>query len=271
MQPYEFGYRLGNVLEKQAATSAVQYEPGMHPDEQAPTFGRAVSDVAFGRGPVFGDDADRGVIPHMALMSNPFTGVPTAAYDAARNLYQGNYFRALGNVADGALSFIPGYGFARGAAGLGLRAAGKGLMSTGARYAGQAGLRGAAGSAATRVGSTLAKAPRLAATGNRYVQGAQNMMSNQIQRVAKPLAAPTGPNTWGNIPRRMYNFSITNPIERLGGGVPGLSQIGYDPLGLGARAMGEYNMPNAPQMSVPGSAQAYGGYRAPAGAPLGSF
>ena len=49
-----------------------------------------------------------GLVADVAAGSNPFTGVPYYGIKAVRNIADGNYWGALGNVGWGALSFLPG-------------------------------------------------------------------------------------------------------------------------------------------------------------------
>lgn len=70
------------------------------------------------------DDVDiklaRNFVLDAAAYSNPFTGVPTAAFDFGHNLYHGKYLDALGSVISGGLSFLPGIGGVAGRAGTSL-------------------------------------------------------------------------------------------------------------------------------------------------------
>jgi hypothetical protein len=128
MQPYEFGMRVGQQLQKRA---------GWAEGNWIPSLGETKS-VAFGDQPLLNqiDPTQRGAVQDLALYSNPITGVPTALNDTARHLYNGRYLESLGSVAGGALSFLPGFGFAAGQAGRAVAAGGRALAGAGMKQTG---------------------------------------------------------------------------------------------------------------------------------------
>jgi hypothetical protein len=239
MQPYEFGMRIGRQLEKRA-----EGERG---------WGGFARDVALGQGGLTGqvDPMQRGMAAHVLAYSNPFTGVPTALNDTGRHLYNGRYLSALGSVGEGALSFLPGFGFLGGTAAKGLAAGGKALAGAGMRQAGGA----------------MINTARTANRGRLAVQGAEAAAAKGIQR-AIPLAKPpvpaaTGAAGWGaatrNAPANLRNYAINHPIQATAGGLGPI-----DPLTTGAVARGEHFMtpdgrayqqqmqqPQMPQMPTP--------------------
>ena len=256
MQPYEFGMRVGYVLEKQARFTGGGHIAGV---EQAPAergWGGFARDVALGTGGLAGqsDPMQRGLAAHMLAYSNPFTGVPTALNDTGRHLYNGRYLSALGSVGEGALSFLPGFGLLGGAATKGLAAGGKALAGAGMRQAGGA----------------MINTVRAANRGRAVVQGAEAAVGRGIQRaipLAKtPVPAATGAAGWGaatrNAPANLRNYVVTKPLQATSGGLGPI-----DPVNLGAMARGEHFMtpdgrayqqqmkqmqpPQMPQMSAP--------------------
>jgi hypothetical protein len=198
MQPYDFGYRVGRTLEKQA---------------------------------------ERGLLTDVALYSNPFTGVPTAAYDTATNLYNGNYMGALGSAASGALSFLPGWGGTGGrmlARGLG--GAGKALANAGMKQTGRALVSGArTANKAVTAGAEVAK-------------NLNTGMAQGIQKVVPNMPGATGL-------RAGVNTMVKNPLATtaIGGSVIG---------GMTAPDQAQGPLPAAPMPSgMPAGAPA------PVGAP----
>jgi hypothetical protein len=129
MQPYEFGMRVGRQLQKRA---------GWAEGNWVPSLGETKS-VAFGDQPLLNqvDPTQRGAVQDLALYSNPITGVPTALNDTARHLYNGRYLESLGSVAGGALSFLPGFGFAAKATGKAVAAGGRALAGAGMKQTGK--------------------------------------------------------------------------------------------------------------------------------------
>lgn len=109
--PQDFGYRVGQQLQKQSGWGDVA---------------GAVGDAVIGGNPL--DPTTRGVAADVALYSNPISGVATGVNDMARHLYNGRFGSALGTAGMTALSFIPGVGgmIGKGVA-KGLRGAGKAL------------------------------------------------------------------------------------------------------------------------------------------------
>jgi hypothetical protein len=231
MQPYEFGYQLGLVMEKQA-------DPSL---PEAQTFGQQAYQGAFGSGNGMASNLDpmqRGMVQDLALYSNPISGVPTAINDTARHLYNGRFLSAGGSALSGALSFLPGFGFAAKAVGRGLASGGKALARAGFQQAG----RGLAQNSARFVNQG-------ARTFNRVNKG----LSSKIQTVA-PLAQ--NPTTLGG--GKIYNAAIKNPLQtgQIAGAVGG-GFTGGGPIN---------NMAAADDNFQPGM---YGGGQA--GMPLASF
>lgn len=233
MQPYEFGLRVGYMLEKQARHPARLINP--MDDTPARGWGGFLKDTMFGTAPLatqIADPMQRGLAQHIAGYSNPVTGVPMAINDTARHLYNGRYLSALGSMGEGALSFLPGAGFAARGVRAGLTTGGKALAARGAVSAGNA-LR----SGAAAIG-----------TGRRAVVGAQNAMASGIQKVL-PKAAPAVTAAPGasraaqmgaavrNAPTTARNFIASKPIQAAAGGFGPL-----DPLTAGSLARGEHFM-----------------------------
>lgn len=180
MQPYEFGYVVGNHMAKQAAWG-----------DTADIAGNiALGDSVIGGFNPLGDPNSRGVVQDIALYSNPFTGVPTAVNDTARHLYNGNWGSAGMSVLNGALSFLPGFGFAA-----------KGLTSAaraGATAAGKAGLKTTA--------KVLGAADNFGTQGAKMMTGANQAAGRQVQKVL-PLSQGKG------VAGRMYNAAVQNPMQ----------------------------------------------------------
>lgn len=233
MQPYEFGYRVGAVLEKRANPSAPVPE----------TTGQLLGQVAFGTGNTLGqlDPTQRGMVQDLALYSNPITGVPTAINDVSRHLYNGRFMDAGLAGLSGALSFLPGFGFAARGAGRMAVQGGKALARAGAPQVGNAIARGSA---------------KFVNQGRNLVSGANSAASQFIQRGA-PLAQ--NPGRIG----KMYNSAIKNPMQaaqfaplgatlgsagmamaRMARGA-GQPQQGFQPAGPGMYGGGQANTPLA--------------------------
>jgi hypothetical protein len=223
MQPYEFGMRVGLYLEKQA---------GWAEGDWIPSWGDAGTALA-GRGGLAGqsDPMQRGLVPHLLAYSNPYTGVPTAAWDTGQHLYNGRYLSALGSVGEGALSFLPGFGFG----GRMLTSGGKMLTRAGATTAGNT----------LRRGAVAANRSTFATKGRAAVGAAERAIAGKVQS-AIPLAKPpvpaaTGAAGWGaftrNAPANLRNYVTTHPIQAAAGGLGPL-----DPLTAGSVARGEHWM-----------------------------
>lgn len=138
------------------------------------------------------DPMNRGFVQDALLYSNPFSGVPTAANDAIRHMWNGRWGSALGSVGMGALSFLPGAGGAGGAA---LKGAVKGTAGAAARAAatraGGRGITNALASAGRRTGSTmLDDAARgmnnFARGGAKAVTEGQQALTQAGQRIVAP-------------------------------------------------------------------------------------
>lgn len=163
--PYEFGQRVGHGFEKEA----------------------------------------RGILADMALYSNPFTGVPTAAYDTYNHLRGGRYLNALGSVAAGGLSLAGGGLFGSGVKGLGNAA-----LRAGTRLGTQTAVGGGLASAGTalRVGGRAIGAA--AAPMTRAFQGMNNAAGSAIQKVLPTRAGAT----FTTAPlRTATNWVGKNPLE----------------------------------------------------------
>lgn len=161
--PYEFGQQIGQVTEKQA----------------------------------------RGILTDLALYSNPFTGVPTAAYDTYNHLRNGRYLNALGSVAAGGASMIGG-----GMLGAGI----KGLGGTALRMGTRLGTNTALGGGLATAGQALRTGSRAfaAAGGGAIANNASKALSNSVQKVL-PLRAGA---TFGRAPvQATMNTMVKNPFE----------------------------------------------------------
>lgn len=228
MQPYDFGYRVGAGLEKSA-------NPGM-PEPQG--YGQLAGQIAFGTGDMAGqlDPTQRGLVQDLALYSNPITGVPTAINDVSRHLYNGRFMDAGMAGLSGALSFLPGFGFAARGAGRMAVQGGKALARAGAPQVGNAIARGSA---------------KFVNQGRNMMAGANQAMSTGIQRVA-PLAQ--NPGMMGKV----YNTAIKNPMQPaqfaplatgLGGAALSAAgaggQPGFQPTGPGMYGGGQAHTPLA--------------------------
>lgn len=234
MQPYEFGYRVGCVLEKRA----VQGDPVPQ------GWGNVAGQVAFGTGDTLGqlDPTQRGVVQDLALYSNPFTGVPTAINDVSRHLYNGRFMDAGLAGLSGALSFLPGFGFAA-------RGATKGLVQGG---------RALARAGAPQLGKTIARgAAQFGDEGAKLMQGVNTAASKGIQRVAPLAQKPGGMG-------KLYNSAINNPMQ-----AAQFAPLGYTAGSLGMAAAG-VGGGSAPQQNFqPAGPGMWGG--GAAGRPLASF
>lgn len=139
-------------------------------------FGDSVSSVA--------DPTQRGLAVDIGLYSNPFTGVPTAAYDTTKHLMNGRYLSALGSVGMGALSFIP-------MAGSGVGAGVKGAVRGGAKVLGRAGQVGGAAAEAGGFGQKiLSGAGKFLAGGNKVVNTGEKAISDTVHGLTGLKQAP---------------------------------------------------------------------------------
>lgn len=202
MQPYEFGMLVGRQLEKRA---------GWADGDWIPSLGETKS-VAFGDQPLLNqiDPMQRGAVQDLALYSNPITGVPTALNDTARHLYNGRYLESLGSVAGGALSFLPGFGFAAKATGKAVAAGGRALAGAGMKQTGKlltkapAFVNAGAKTLAPHAGKLNAAVftPAAAAIGGL----AMNSMGGS-SAPPQPAAPPPRPQTTFR-PKPMLNFQV---------------------------------------------------------------
>ena len=192
------------------------------------TWGQFGRQLAFGKGLSHVlDGENRGMVADAALYSNPFTGVPTAALDTGRHLWNGRFGSALGSAAMGAVSFIPGAGSALGVAGRGALGAAKGVAGAAAKgVAGQAArsaARQATSSGARAVTNTMASAGRrmgsssldnAALAANNYARsGAQavgNAQRSFVQGAEKILPGGFQHNSW--------QHGFQNPLSNGAGG-----------------------------------------------------
>jgi hypothetical protein len=145
----------------------------------------------------------RGILADMALYSNPFTGVPTAAYDTYNHLRNGRYMGALGSVAAGGFSALGG-----GMVGAGI----KGLGGTALRAGTRLGTQTALGSGLATAGQALRTGSRAfaAAGGGGMAANAQNVVSRGIQKVLPVRAGAT----FGRAPvQATANFIAKKPFE----------------------------------------------------------
>lgn len=226
MQPYEFGYAVGNHMAKQAA-----WGDTADAVSSVALGGNTLGEVASGFNPL-GDPNSRGVVQDIALYSNPFTGVPTAVNDTARYLYNGDWGQAGMSVLNGALSFLPGFGFAAktltGAARAGATAAGKAGLKTTAKVLG----------AADNVGTQGAK----------MMTGFNQAASRQVQKVL-PLSQGKG------VAGRMYNAAVQNPMQGAQGAIMA-HQVSQLPGAISAMRANAQNAQNAQQYGSFASAPA---------------
>jgi hypothetical protein len=230
MQPYEFGYRVGYAMEKRAL------------------LGEIGDQIAFGSGGVAGqfDPTQRGLVQDLALYSNPITGVPTAVNDVGRHLYNGRWTDAGMSALSGALSFLPGFGFAARGAGRAAVGAGKAIARAGAPQVGNAIARGSA---------------KFVNQGRNFVAGANQAMSTGVQK-ALPLAKNPG------MAGKVYNAAIRNPMQAMQTAplVPAVGSLGAAMLGGGGGANMQQQQFQQPMAASPG---AFGG--GAANRPLASF
>lgn len=147
----------------------------------------------------------RGLVADLALYSNPFTGVPTAAYDTYNHLRNGRYLNAVGSVASGALSLAGG-----GLLGSGLKSVGNTALRAGTRLGTQTAMGGglAAAGTALRTGGRVMGAA--AAPLTRAFQGANSAVGSAVQKVLPVRAGAT----FSRAPvQSAMNFVGTKPIE----------------------------------------------------------
>lgn len=228
MQPYEFGYRVGLATEKQAQN--------------------ALGDAVLGTGSAMsqinplGDPTQRGVIADTALYSNPFTGVPTAINDVGRHLYNGRLMDAGMAGLSGALSFIPGWGFAAKGVGRAIAGGGKQLARAGFTNTGKALTRGS---------------QQFLTKGTTAVSNANRALSGGIQKVLPTVQKP-------GMMGKMYNAGIKNPLQTAPIALPIAGAAGS--LGMSAMGIGGGQPQQQFQPSGPGI---YGGGQA--NTPLASF
>lgn len=228
MQPYEFGYRVGAAMEKRAQN--------------------ALGDAVLGTGSwmsqanPLGDPTQRGVIADTALYSNPFTGVPTAINDVGRHLYNGRLMDAGMAGLSGALSFIPGWGFAAKGVGRAIAGGGKQLARAGFTNTGKALTRGS---------------QQFLTKGTAAVSGANRAASGMLQKALPTIQNP-------GMVGKMYNAGIKNPMQAAPLALPIASAAGS--LGMSAMGIGGGNQQQQFQPSGPGI---YGGGQA--NTPLASF
>lgn len=227
MQPYQFGYCVGAATEKRALNG----------------LGEAVMGTGSTMGQLnpMGDPTQRGILADAALYSNPFTGVPTAINDVGRHLYNGRWMDAGMSGLSGALSFIPGWGFAAKGVGKAVAQGGKSLARAGFTNTGNAIARGSQ--------QFLTKGTQAVNSANRAVSGA-------IQR-GLPLAQKPG------MAGKLYNTAIQNPLQAApialplagaagsvgmalaGGGGGGQQQQQFQPSGPGVYGGGQAHTPLA--------------------------
>jgi hypothetical protein len=175
LNPYAFGYAVGAYTSKKASWGDVA---------------QGASDMIIGGNPL--DPTQRGLAADLALYSNPFTGVATAASDTAQHLWNGRLGSAAGSILMGGLSFAPGLG----------AAVGKGItgaVRTGAKAIGNPALQ--RGAAAAR---------NFVTTGSKGFTQAQNAVSSTIQKAipqkttAMTLKAPI---------RSTVDAAVRNPLR----------------------------------------------------------
>lgn len=228
MQPYEFGYRVGLATEKRAQNA----------------LGDAIlgTDAAMSQINPFGNPEGRGFVADTALYSNPFTGVPTAINDVSRHLYNGRYMNALTSGIGGALSFIPGWGFAAKGVGRAIAGGGKQLARAGFTNTGKALTRGS---------------QQFLTKGTTAVSNANRALSGGIQKVLPTVQNP-------GMVGKMYNAGIKNPMQATPFVAPIAGAVGS--AGMGMMGIGGGQSQRQFQPSGPGI---YGGGQA--NTPLASF
>lgn len=237
MQPYEFGYRVGLATEKRASTLG--------------DVGTVAGTVLGGTGSwgnqinPLGDPTQRGLAGELALYSNPITGVPTAINDMGRHLYNGRFMDAGMAGLSGALSFLPGFGFAaRGAGRLAVQG-GKALARAGAPQLGRAVAKGSA---------------KFVNQGRNLMTGANQAASQTIQRIPG-VSLAQNPGRMGKV----WNNAINNPMQtaQFAPLAAGVGSLGMSMMGGGG---GQQQQMQQFQPSGPGI---YGGGQA--NTPLASF
>lgn len=180
-------------------------------------WGQTGKDLAFGKGLSHSlDPQNRGMIADAVLYSNPFTGVPTAANDIGRHLYNGRFGSALGALGMGALSFLPGTASALGVAGKGVLGAGKAVAGAAAR---QAARRMATSQGTRAITNTLASAGRRTGVGalDNVALGMQQAASRGAQAVQRGQQAITSTGQRIFTPRYTQLEGFQNPFFRQGG------------------------------------------------------
>lgn len=141
------------------------------------------------------------MVQDIALYSNPFSGVPTALNDSARNFSRGNYLSGVGNLAMGALSFAPGVGAALGK--------GIGWLGKGLRGAGKVTNRISQAQRAQQAGKVMRQGGNaLIRGGKAYGQAAQSWGS-PFARANQAL----GSRIQKSIPQKYPEFSLRNPLR----------------------------------------------------------
>ena len=175
LNPYAFGYAVGAHTAKQADWGDVA---------------QGASDMIIGGNPL--DPTQRGLAADLALYSNPFTGVATAASDTAQHLWNGRLGAAAGSVLMGGLSFAPGLG----------AAVGKGI--TGAARTGAK----AISNPALQRGAAAAR--QFVTTGSKRFTQAQNAVSSTIQ---KAIPQQTAALTWKAPIRSTVDAAVRNPLR----------------------------------------------------------
>lgn len=180
------------------------------------------------------EKAARGLVADALLYSNPFTGVPTAAYDTYNNLRQGKYLGAVGNVASGAMSFA-----APAAVGAGLKATGVGALRAGARV----GTNNMLGGALRGAGKALTSSGRAINSAVKPMTSAFAGMNNAVSRGVQSVLPQRAGATFSRAPvQAATNWAGKNPIEL----------ASY--AGLAAGAGTAARQPTQPTSSLPNTA-----------------
>lgn len=193
MQPYEFGYRVGLQLEKQAFGPSLG---GLNPFNQENTWG--------GFNPLNQQNTVARTLGYFA----PGLSSVQAAQDLAHNISQRNVLGSLGSAGMMALGLIPGAGLLTGTA--------KGLLRGGRALAGGG-----------RVAQTVGKGLNAAADGAQALsrgmvavnRGAKQLNTAMSQGIQKHI--PLAQTTWkGYVPmnpvKSTMNAVIRNPINTVG-------------------------------------------------------
>lgn len=147
----------------------------------------------------------RNFITDLALYSNPFTGVPTSAYDTYNHVRNGRYLNALGSAAMGGLS-LTGAGFV----GNGVKSVGNVAMRAGLNLGRGTAIGGGLVNAgrAVRYGGKAIGAAAAPLTG--AVQGVNNTVAQGVQKVLPVRAGAT----FSRAPvQAATNWVAKNPIE----------------------------------------------------------